>query len=742
MDLASFITSVLTSFVIFVVLVLLFTWLSRRPGNAMVYYPSLLLRGLDPWEGRRRGSRSPVGWISDAISASETDVVAAGGVDAAVYLVFLSSGTPISDEHSTIISIDLLPFAVAVLSILVYSGIILLPVLLPVAGTDNALEGAAGFSPIEKLALGNVQKKSARLWAFLLSVYWVSFVTYFVLWKSYKHVSNLRATARSTPEIKPEEFAVLVRDLPRPSPDETIKDSVDSYFRALHPNTFYRSVVVTDHTKADKIYQEIEGHKQKIARAEVVYANSKTESNPEGIKPTHRTGLLGLIGKKVDTIEYCSEQIKELLPKLEAEQKTTLREKQQRAAIVIFNSRSAAASASQTLHAQVFDKWTVMEAPEPRQIIWPNLPRKIYERQIRQAVVYTIVFLIVCFYIIPITAISAVTTLENLREKLPFLKVVVDQKEIKTVLEAYLPQLALILFLAFLPALLMFLSKAEGIPSQSHLVRAASGKYFYFIVFNVFIGYTLGATLFKSLTTVINHPTGIVNMLAKSLPGSATFFLTFVALKFFVGYGLELSRLVPLIIFHLKRKYLCKTEDEVKAAWAPGDLRYNTRVPNDMLIATVVLCYSVIAPLIIPFGVAYFALGWLVAKNQVLRVYVPSYESNGRMWPHMHTRIIAALLLYQTTMLGVIGLKVFLYAPILVPLIPMSFIFAHVTHMRFYPAFDKTPLEVAQHELKEAPNMDAIYTAYIPQCLKPDKLEDLDVFEDAQSHTTSRAPSI
>lgn len=55
----------------------------------------------------------------------------------------------------------------------------------------------------------------------------------------------------------------------------------------------------------------------------------------------------------------------------------------------------------------------------------------------------------------------------------------------------------------------------------------------------------------------------------------------------------------------------------MKAAWAPGDLGYNTRVPNDMLIATVVLCYSVIAPLIIPFGVAYFALGWLIAKNQV-----------------------------------------------------------------------------------------------------------------------------
>jgi calcium permeable stress-gated cation channel len=69
---------------------------------------------------------------------------------------------------------------------------------------------------------------------------------------------------------------------------------------------------------------------------------------------------------------------------------------------------------------------------------------KLYDRQIRKSVVYGIVFLIVVFYMVPLTAISTVTTLENL-EKLPFLKPVVEQPAIKTVLEAYLPQIALII---------------------------------------------------------------------------------------------------------------------------------------------------------------------------------------------------------------------------------------------------------------------------------------------------------
>lgn len=90
--------------------------------------------------------------------------------------------------------------------------------------------------------------------------------------------------------------------------------------------------------------------------------------------------------------------------------------------------------------------------------------------------------------------------------------------------------------------------------------------------------------------------------------------------RFFVGYGLELSRIVPLIIFHLKRKFLCKTEGDVKEAWLPSDLGYVKKIPTDMLILTVTLCYSVIAPLILPFGAVYFGLGWLVFRNQVRRV--------------------------------------------------------------------------------------------------------------------------
>ncbi|XP_019055541.1 PREDICTED: CSC1-like protein ERD4 [Nelumbo nucifera] len=389
----------------------------------------------------------------------------------------------------------------------------------------------------------------------------------------------------------------------------------------------------------------------------------------------------------------------------------------------------------------MLDTWTVIEAPEPRQVIWSNLKMKFYYRQIRRYMVYVVVALTIFFYMFPIGFISAFTTVKNLEKLLPFMKPIVHQQVVKTILEAYLPNIALIVFLALLPNFLMILSKAEGIPSESHAVRAASGKYFCFTVLNVFIGVTVGGTLFSASETLEKDPNSIANMLGVGLPRNATFFLTFVALKFFVGYGLELSRLVPLIIYYLKRKFLCKTEAEFKEAWAPGDLGYATRVPNDMLIITIVICYSVITPIIIPFGMAYFSLGWLIVRNQALKVYVPSYESYGRMWPHMHSRILAALIVYQITMLGYFGVKIFPFTPLLIPLPVLSLVFAFVCSKKFYKSFRYTPLEVACLELKEMPNMETIFREYIPPCLRSDKFEIDEHFEDARSSQDFRTIS-
>ena len=137
----------------------------------------------------------------------------------------------------------------------------------------------------------------------------------------------------------------------------------------------------------------------------------------------------------------------------------------------------------------------------------------------------------ILFYMIPIGFISAIISLNNLVNKLPFLKPIVDIPAVNAILQAFLPQLVLVIFLFLLPRLLLKLSTLEGIPAQSHIDRAAAGKFFYFNVFNVFLGVTIAGSLFTSLKQILSDPTSIVSLLSKSLPGQATFFISFVALK-------------------------------------------------------------------------------------------------------------------------------------------------------------------------------------------------------------------
>ena len=80
----------------------------------------------------------------------------------------------------------------------------------------------------------------------MFAAYWVSFVTYYLSWKAYNHVSALRASALKSSDVKVEQFAALVRDIPPVPEGKTRKEQVDSYFGAIYPDTFYRSMVVTD----------------------------------------------------------------------------------------------------------------------------------------------------------------------------------------------------------------------------------------------------------------------------------------------------------------------------------------------------------------------------------------------------------------------------------------------------------------------------------------------------------------
>ena len=99
-----------------------------------------------------------------------------------------------------------------------------------------------------------------------------------------------------------------------------------------------------------------------------------------------------------------------------------------------------------------------------------------------------------------------------------------------------------------------------------------------------------------------------------------------------------------------------------------------------------------------------------------MNVVVPRYESWGRMWPHIHSRILAALFLSQLTMLGYFGVKKFIYGPLLLPPIFITLAFAYLCKQVFYLSFTKLPLVAACRQVNEIVTTQSVVEAYTPPC--------------------------
>lgn len=99
-----------------------------------------------------------------------------------------------------------------------------------------------------------------------------------------------------------------------------------------------------------KVFTSYEKAKKNLERAEAVFEESKTNAKPEGTRPLHKIKFMGLCGPKVDSINFYTELVKDLARALEAEQQRTLKEEQLPAAFVFFNTRRAAAEASQVIN--------------------------------------------------------------------------------------------------------------------------------------------------------------------------------------------------------------------------------------------------------------------------------------------------------------------------------------------------------------------------------------------------------
>jgi calcium permeable stress-gated cation channel len=93
----------------------------------------------------------------------------------------------------------------------------------------------------------------------------------------------------------------------------------------------------------------------------------------------------------------------------------------------------------------------------------------------------------------------------------------------------------------------------------------------------------------------------------------ATFFITYVLTSGWVGLCSEIMQIFSLI-YTFARRYIFQLDDDPQLV---PTFPYHTEVPKVLLFGLLGFTCSILAPLILPFLLVYFCLGYFVYRNQV-----------------------------------------------------------------------------------------------------------------------------
>ncbi|KAI3992746.1 hypothetical protein MKX01_021707 [Papaver californicum] len=661
---------------------IIFALIRLQPFNDRVYFPKWYLKGLrsspagsgaltkfvnlDIWS-----YLTFLNWMPDALRMPEPALIEHAGLDSAIYLRIYLLGLKI------FVPIALFAFAV----------------LVPVNLTNNMLEQSKlTFSDIDKISISNIPEGSPRFWTHIVMAYAFTFWTCYSLHKEYELVASMRLHFLATEQRRPDQFTVLVRNVP-PDPDESVSELVEHFFLVNHPDSYLTHQVVFNGNKLSALVKKKEKAQNWLDYNQLRYSRNQSK------RPTTKTGFLGLWGDRLDSIDYYTSEVDKLSKEVEAEkQKMTKNPKYiMPAAFVSFKSRWAAAVCAQTQQTRNPTLWLSEWAPEPRDVYWNNLAIPFVSLTIRRLIIGVAFFFLTFFFMIPIAIVQSLANIEGIEKAVPFLKPLIEKRAVKSLIQGFLPGIALKIFLIVLPTILMFMSKFEGFYSLSSLEKRCASRYYIFKFVNLFLGSIIAGTAFQQLDTFLHKSANqIPETIGVSIPMKATFFITYIMVDGWAGVAGEILRLKPLIMYHLKNFFLVKTEKDREEAMDPGSIGFDTGEPQIQFYFLLGLVYAVITPFLLPFIIVFFALAYVVFRHQIINVYNQEYESAASFWPDIHGRIIVALIVSQLLLMGLLSTKKAAQStPLLIALPILTICFNKFCKNRFEPAFKKFPLQEA-----------------------------------------------
>ncbi|KAG8661715.1 hypothetical protein MANES_01G032400v8 [Manihot esculenta] len=559
---------------------LLYSIISKQPSNYEVYVPRLLAKG----NSRRRSHFNlerlipSTGWIKRAWKRSEEDILSSSGLDALVFMRIIS-------------------FSLRVFS---FAGIIGVFVLLPVNCMGTQLHEIdftdLSNNSLDLFTISNVNIGSKWLWIHFSAVYIVTIFICYQLYNEYKYISSERIAYFYSSKPQPHQFTILVRGIPV-SVCSSVSESVETFFTEFHPTTYLSHMVVHRTSKLRNLINEAKTLSKRLLHL---------QSEPS----QHTYRHIGLFGQRVDLVDHYGKKLVDIEQSVRLEQSNVSLAEETRAAFVSFKSRYGAAIAFHLPQSTNPTQWVTEQAPEPDDVYWPFFSSSFMRTWISKLVVIVACILLTILFLIPVVVVQGLTNLSQLETWLPFLKSILTITFFGQVITGYLPNLILQLFLKIVPPIMEFLSSIQGYISHSDIEKSACKKVLWFTIWNIFFATVFSGSVLSKVSIFL-EPKNIPAKLAVAVPAQASFFIAYVVTSGWTSISSELFRIIPLIFSLVTR--CCKNTDELEVPSLP----YHRDIPKILFFGLLGITYFFLAPLILPFLLAYLCLAYIIFSNQV-----------------------------------------------------------------------------------------------------------------------------
>jgi len=257
-------------------------------------------------------------------------------------------------------------------------------------------------------------------------------------------------------------------------------------------------------------------------------------------RDTHRLPIFGwkwmpslwLIGKKVDTIDYCRKELARLNLEIEVDQQHPERFPLMNSAFIQFNHQVAAHMACQSV-AHHLPKQMAPRVVEisPDDVIWDNMSIKWWERYLRTFGIFTLVSAMVVGWAFPVAFTGLLSQLAYLEGAFPWLAWIGKMPPwFISAVQGILPALFLAILMALLPLTLRFLSRTQGLHTGMSIELTVQNYYFAFLFVQLFLVVTI-ASSFSTIIDNVANVTSWPEMLANNIPKSSNYFFSYMILQ-------------------------------------------------------------------------------------------------------------------------------------------------------------------------------------------------------------------